>query len=245
MKQVFSYIGNVFLFLVSIIKVFPRITRSLRLISAQVMSMGIESLPIVLFTSLFTGMVTAYQASFQVGGLMPDVYIGMAVAKAFMIELGPVLTGLIVAGRISSSIAAELGTMRVTEQIDALETLAINPVRYLALPRLVSGLICVPLLTVVSELIGCFGGGLCAITLFHIKPIVYMEGLRTYYIARELWGGLLKAFMFGFCISLMGCYYGFTTTGGAEGVGRAATKAVVSSCILILFFDFIIAWIVF
>ncbi|OYD16904.1 hypothetical protein CH333_02340 [candidate division WOR-3 bacterium JGI_Cruoil_03_44_89] len=244
-ESVFGYIGGVCLFLWTIITKLYQVPRSFKLIVNQIVSMGIGSLPIVVVVSLFMGMVTAYQAALQVGGYMPESYLGMAVAKALMIELGPLLTGLIVAGRVSSSLAAEIGTMKVTEQIDALESLAVDPIRYLAMPRFVSGLISLPILTVISELVGFFGGGLCAVLLFDIRPIVYIEGLRVNYFPHELWGGLLKALCFGFVIALMGTYYGFTTKGGAEGVGKAATKAVVSASILILFFDFLIAWIVF
>lgn len=243
-EPVFGYIGGVCLFLWTIITKLHQIPRSFKLIVNQVLYIGINSLSIVIVVSLFIGMVTAYQASFQVGGYMPEPYLGMAVAKALMIELSPLLTGLIMAGRVSSSLAAEIGTMKVTEQIDALESLAIDPIRYLAMPRFVAGLISLPLLTVVSELVGFFGGGLCAIFLFDIKPIVYIEGLRVNYFPHELWGGLLKALCFGFVITVMGTYYGFMAEGGAEGVGKAATKAVVSSSILILFFDLLVAWII-
>ena len=244
-ESFFGYIGRVCIFLGAIIVKLYYLPRSFRLILEQIVHMGIASMPIVIFTSFFAGMVTAYQASFQAGDYMPDAYLGMAVAKAFMIELAPLLTGLIVAGRVSSSLAAEIGTMRVTEQIDALESLAIDPIRYLAMPRFIAGIIVLPLLTGLSLFVAFFGGGICSIFIFDVKPIVYIEGLRMQYYPHELWGGLLKAFCFGFVISLMGTYYGFMTEGGAEGVGKAATKAVVSASILLLFFDLFIAWIVF
>ena len=244
-ESVFGYIGKICLFLWAIVTKFHQIPRSGRLIVNQIVDMSISSLPLVMITALFGGMVTAYQAAFQVGGFLPEPYLGMAVAKAFMIELGPLLTGLVVAGRVSSSLAAEIGTMKVTEQIDALESLAVDPIRYLAMPRLISGLISLPLLTIVAEIVAFIGGGICAASVFDVRPIVYIEGLRINYFPHELWGGLLKALCFGFVIALMGTYYGFEAEGGAEGVGRAATKAVVSSSILVLFFDLIIAWLVF
>lgn len=244
-ESFFGYIGRICFFMWSIIIKLYYVPQSFRHIVNQVVHMGIDSIPIVLFTSFFAGIVTAFQAADQVGGYIPEPYLGMAVAKAFMIELGPLLTGLIVAGRVSSSLAAEIGTMKVTEQIDAIESLAIDPIRYLAMPRFVAGIISLPLLTVVALLVGFLGGGVCAVLMFGIRPIVYIEGLRLQYYPHELWGGLLKAICNGFVISLMGIYYGFEAEGGAEGVGKAATRAVVSASILVLFFDLIIAWLVF
>ena len=244
-ESIFGYIGRVCLFFWAIIAKLHQIPRSFSLIVDQVLYTGVNSLPIVVIVSLFLGMVTAHQVAHQVGGYVPEPYFGMAVAKTLMIQLCPLITGLIISGRISSSYAAEIGTMKITEQIDALESLAIDPIRYLAMPRFVSGLISLPLLTIVSVLVGCFGGGLYAIFIANISPIVYIEGLRINYLPYELGGGLLKALCFGLVIAVMGTYHGFMADGGAEGVGRAATNAVVSSSILILFFDLLVAWIVF
>lgn len=244
-ESVFGYVGRVCLFLWAIIRQLYQIPVSLRLIANQILYTGASSLPIVIMVSLFIGMVTAHQASHQVGGYLPETYLGMAVAKVLMIQLSPLITGLIIAGRVGSSYAAEIGTMKVTEQIDALESLAIDPIRYLAMPRFISGLVSLPLLTVVSVVVGCLGGGLSAVFLFDIRPIVYIEGLRINYLPQDLWAGLLKAVCSGFVIPLMGVYYGFMAEGGAEGVGKAATKAVVSSSILIIFFDLLVAWIIF
>lgn len=244
-ESIFGYIGRVCLFFWAIVTKLHQIPRSFSLIADQVLYTGVNSLPIVVIVSLFLGMVTAHQVAHQVGGYIPEPYFGMAVAKTLMIQLCPLITGLIISGRISSSYAAEIGTMKITEQIDALESLAIDPIRYLAMPRFVSGLISLPLLTIVSVLVGCFGGGLYATFIADIRPIVYIEGLRINYLPHELVGGLLKALCFGFVITVMGTYYGFMADGGAEGVGRAATKAVVSSSVLILFFDLLVAWIVF
>ena len=171
--------------------------------------------------------------------------IGMSVIKAFMIELGPILTALIVGGRCGSSITAEIGSMRITEQIDALETLAIDPMRYLVLPRTLGATIALPLLTVISLVAGCLGGGFCAIVLMHIKPAVYTAGLKFPFMQHELWGGLVKAVIFGTVIGFMGSYYGFKATGGTEGVGKATTRAVVAIFVLIIILDFVVAKLIF
>ena len=245
MKGAIEYIGEVALFVKELFRTIPMFYKSFHLIIEQIVFIGIGSLLIVLATNFFGGAVTAYQAAFQGHQYLPDVYIGMSVIKAYMIELGPLLTGLIVGGKVGSAITAEIGSMRITEQIDALETLAIDPVRYLVLPRVIGAAIALPLLTAIAELMACIGGGVCAILFLHIKPLVYLEGLRLQFLTHELWGGLIKALVFGIIIGLMGSYYGFKTTGGAEGVGRATTRAVVSIFVLILLFDFVIAQIVF
>ncbi|MDI6839290.1 MAG: ABC transporter permease [bacterium] len=245
MKGTFEYIGDVALFVKDVFRTIPRFYKSTHLIIEQIVFIGVGSLLIVLVTNFFGGAVTAYQAAFQGREYLPDVYVGMSVIKAYMIELGPLLTGLIVGGRVGSSITAEIGSMRITEQIDALETLAIDPIRYLVLPRVIGGAIALPLLTVAAEFIACVGGGVCSVFLLHIKPLVYLEGLRFQFMQHILWGGLLKAFVFGIIIGLMGSYHGFRATGGAEGVGKATTYAVVSIFILVLIFDFVIAQIVF
>lgn len=237
----FDYVGGVSILIASVVKTIPKVHKSFRLIVDQIVAMGIQSLPIVGFVSFFAGAVVAYEAVYQGGGILPDLYIGRSVLMSLTIELGPLLTALIVAGRVSSSIAAELGTMRVTEQIDALESLAIDPTRFLVLPRVVSGAIVLPLLTIFSVFIGCIGGFVCSITLLRIEPIVYIEGLRFQFLTRPVWVALVKAIIYGLIIAIMGSYHGFYAEGGARGVGQGATRAVVSSCILIIFFDFVTA----
>ena len=244
-KSFFSYVGGVIIVLVEGFKSFYKIPRSYKLVLNQIVSMGIASLPIVVLVSVFAGMVTGFQAAFQTKGYVPELYVGMGVAKAVMIELGPMLTGLIVAGRVSSSIAAELGTMRVTEQIDALEIMGINPGRYLIMPRIFSGIITLPILTIFAEVIMILGGLFVSVYGLDISPYIYLRGVRTNFIQIELWGGLIKSIVFGLIIGLMGCYHGFHAKGGAEGVGQATTRAVVSSMVLVLIFDYIIARVVF
>jgi len=244
-RSFFSYVGGVIIILTEGFKNFHRIPKSYRLILNQILSMGISSLPIVVLVSIFAGMVTCFQAAFQTKAYVPELYVGMSVAKAVMIELGPMLTGLVVAGRVSSSIAAELGTMKVTEQIDALEIMGIDPGRYLVMPRIFSGIITLPILTILAEIIMILGGLFVSVYGLDISPYIYLRGVRTNFIQIELWGGLIKSVVFGLIIGLMGCYHGFQSKGGAEGVGQATTRAVVSAMVLILIFDYFIARVVF
>lgn len=245
MKSIFIYVGTLSLFVKEIIFALPKFYKSKKLIIEQIITIGVGSLPLICISMLFTGGVTALQAKVQGSQYLPDVYIGMSVIKAFMIELGPLLTGIIVTGKSGSAIAAEIGAMKITEQIDALETLAIDPIKYLVVPRVVACLIVVPLLTWVAEISGCVGGGIFSILVLHIKPEVYIVGLKLNFMPHELWGGLVKALTFGLIIGIMSSYYGFKTEGGTEGVGRAATRAVISIFMLILISDFIVAKIVF
>lgn len=236
-----SYVGGVSSMFFRLILALPRFHRSLVPIAEQLSLMGVNSLPLVLLTSAFLGMVTAIQAAYQSGGYVPDVYIGVGVGKAIMIELSPIIIGLVVAGRVGSSIAAELGTMRVTEQIDAMESMALDPVRFLVLPRFLSGIITLPLLVIFSEAVAIGAGLLIALSGLGMSTHTFITGVRLNFIPRDIFGGLLKALIFGGIIATMGCYHGFNAEGGAEGVGRATTQAVVSSCLLILVFDYLIA----
>jgi phospholipid/cholesterol/gamma-HCH transport system permease protein len=189
-------------------------------------------------------MVAAVQAAYQMQGLVPPIWLGTGIARAVMIELGPVLTALVVAGRVGAGIAAELGTMRVTEQIDALETMAIDPVSFLVMPRFVAGAVMVPVLTIFANFVALVGGWLVAVASVGISSQVYLDGLRFHFHTKDLMGGIVKSIFFGIIIATSGCFHGFATEGGAEGVGRAATKAVVTAAVLILIFDYIVsAWI--
>ncbi|MGO1117116.1 MlaE family ABC transporter permease [Rhodovibrionaceae bacterium A322] len=211
-----------------------------RILLRQMIEIGYYSLPVVGLTALFTGMVLALQSYTGFADFGAETAIPQVVVWSMTRELGPVLAGLMVAGRIGAAMAAELGTMRVTEQIDALATLSTNPFKYLIAPRLLAGFLMLPLLVVVADIIGIFGGYLVASTKLGLNPSTYI--INT--IASLEWdgviSGLVKAAVFGFLITLMGCYQGFNSRGGAQGVGTATTNAVVSSAILILCFDYFI-----
>jgi phospholipid/cholesterol/gamma-HCH transport system permease protein len=162
-----------------------------------------------------------------------------------IIELGPVLTALIVGGRVGAAIAAELGTMCVTEQIDALTAMAINPIRYLVVPRVVASIVMLPVLTMLANVIGVFGGYVVAVTSIGVSTHTYVSGLQNFFFLKDLLSGLIKSVFFGAIIGWMGCHYGFRTEGGAEGVGVATTRAVVSACVLVLISDYVLANVLF
>lgn len=200
----------------------------------QLLSIGYFSLPVVGMTALFTGAALALQiwaggARFNAGTVVPSI-----VAIGIVRELGPVLGGLMVAGRVSSSIAAEIGTMRVTEQIDALTTLSTDPMKYLVLPRILAGLIAVPALVAVGDVIGIFGGYLIGINRLGFNSGAYIKNTLDFLTATDIASSLTKACAFGFVLTLMGCYHGYHSGRGAQGVGSATTNAVVSASILIL-----------
>jgi len=207
----------------------------------QMSAVGVGSLPLVILVAIFTGAVTAVQSAYQLEGMVPLRYIGAVVQKSVLIELGPVLTALVCGGRVGASIAAELGTMRVTEQIDALETMAIPPVRYLILPRVLATTIMLPVITVFADFVAVAGGFVVTSMVFDQSWHTYFEAVRNTFEAKDLFSGLTKAAVFGAVIGLMGSFYGFRTEGGAEGVGKATTQAVVSSCVLVLVLDYVLA----
>jgi len=210
---------------------------NIRNIFQQMEAIGVNSLPVVIIMAMFTGMVMAIQSA--------ENYMGPVVALSITRELGPVLTGLIVAGRAGAAMAAELGTMRVTEQIDALVTLATNPIKYLVVPRFFAGFIMLPLLAIVADAVGMVGGYLVAVYVLHANPVIYVRMSTDYLELNDIYGGLLKAGVFGAIISIVSCYKGFYTEGGAEGVGKATTGAVVYSMMLILVANYFMAALLF
>lgn len=238
-------IGDIVLFSIRTIRTVPGIPRSMRLILDSMLEIGVRSLPIVFVISIFAGATTAWQAKYQLAGLVSDRFMGTAVFKSIMLELGPVLTGLVVAGRIGASIAASLGAMRVTEQIDALSTMAIDPMRYLVLPRVAAAIVMVPMLTVYGVFFGIAGAMYVSVHFLDVSGGIFIYGLRHFFYINDVIVGLSKAVVFGAGLSVLGCYYGFNAEGGAEGVGRAAIRAYVSSAVFILLSDFVVASIAF
>ena len=211
-----------------------------RLIVRQMVDIGYYSLPVVAMTTLFAGMVLALQSytgfsRFAAEGAIPSVVV-LSITR----ELSPVLAGLMIAGRIGAAMAAELGTMRVTEQIDALETLSTNPMKYLIAPRLVAGVTMLPLLVLIGDILGVFGGYLVSVYKLGFNEQVYLINSWNFVEAQDIISGLVKASVFGFLVALMGCYHGFHSRGGAQGVGAATTNAVVSASILILIANYLI-----
>jgi phospholipid/cholesterol/gamma-HCH transport system permease protein len=213
----------------------------------QMDEIGVKSLGIVLLTGFFTGMVLALQSSVQLQAFGISALVGRLVAGSMIRELGPVLAGLMVAGRVGSGIAAQLGSMRVTEQIDALNTLGTDPIKKLVTPRVLAALIMLPILTIINDFVGIVGGNLIASLLIGIPSGQYWRtvweqivsgGFTLHYIPNDFIQGLVKPFVFGGIIAISGCYFGLNTTGGTEGVGQATTRTVVLSSILILIVDY-------
>ncbi len=200
----------------------------------QVMRIGYFSLPVVGLTAFFTGGVLALQIYIGSSRFNAESLVSSIVALGIVRELGPVMAGLMVAGRVSAAIAAELGTMRVTEQIDALTTLSTSPHRYLVAPRLAAAIVTLPLLVAIADTIGILGGYIVGTRALDFNGVAYIKNTVDFLNAGDVLSGLIKAAVFGFIIALMGCYHGFYSRGGAQGVGRATTNAVVSASVLIL-----------
>lgn len=211
----------------------------------QMVRVGVDSIPVVILTTMFTGMVLALQTYLGFQRVHAEQFVASVVSLAMLRELSPVLVGLMVTGRVGSSMAAEIGTMRVTEQIDALKALATEPIQYLFVPRVVAGIVMLPFLVVIGDALGIYGGYLVAVKLLHTNPVAYKQNTFEFLSLNDLWSGLIKAAFFGLILTLTGCVRGYYTTGGAEGVGRATTYAVVSASLIILLTDFFLTKVLF
>lgn len=216
--------------------------------------MGVGSLPILLLTGLFTGMVLALQSAVALQQFGADIYVGSLVGASMVRELGPVLAALIFAGRVGSGVAAEIGAMRVTEQIDALQSFGTDPIKKLVTPRILAGLIMLPILTIVTDAVGIFGGLLVSVFKIQVPADAYLRGVwgalaQSGYVfgvfPRDFVGGLLKPLVFGGIVALTGCHYGLAAKGGTEGVGTATTRAVVTASILVLAVDYFLTQLLF
>jgi phospholipid/cholesterol/gamma-HCH transport system permease protein len=205
----------------------------------QMVRVGFDSIPVVLVTTLFTGMVLALQTFNGFARFHAENLVGSVVALSLTRELAPVLTALMVTGRVGSAMAAELGTMRVTEQIDALTSLATEPVQYLIVPRVTASVLMMPLLVIMGDAVGIYGGYLVAVQLLGANPVAYVDNSFQYlHVSDDVVSGIIKAAVFGLVFSLIACVRGYTTTGGAEGVGKSTTRAVVSGSLTVLVVDF-------
>jgi len=208
----------------------------------QMISIGTKSIPIVILTSLFTGMVSAVQAAYQMeSSLVPTWYIGSLVGETLLLELAPVITCLVLAGRVGATITAEIGSMRVTEQIDALETLSIDPIEFLISPRILAAFIMFPVLIVVADIFGIIGGIIAATSSVGIDSYQFLKGFKTWFKPWDAWYGMIKGLSFGLAITTIACYCGFYTEGGSKGVGTSTTTTVVISCVAIMILDYVLA----
>lgn len=220
------------------------LTKDWDLLVSQMMQIGVQSLPLVTIVSIFAGAVSAWQAAYQFGGIVPMSYLGPATGTVMILEMGPVLTGLVIAGRNGASIAAEIGSMRVTEQIDALESMAIDPVRYLAVPRVLAATIMLPVLVIFADFIGMIGAFAVANLAYDQSVSVFFGSYREYFAVTDLVVSLSKGLVFGFTTALVGVHVGLQTEGGAKGVGASAIKAFVFSAAVILINDFLVTTII-
>jgi phospholipid/cholesterol/gamma-HCH transport system permease protein len=203
----------------------------------QMRKLGVDSLGVALFLAVFTGMVLALLSSYMFTRAIPLYFVGTLVTKAVMLELGPVLTGMALAGRVGANIAAELGTMVVTEQVDALETLAISPHAYLVTPRVLAATLMFPLVTALANAVAILSGWFTAINLLDLSSSDFLRGAQQFYKFKDIWFGLLKSASFGTAIATMGCFHGLRARGGAQGVGNSTRRAVVRGCQAILVLD--------
>ena len=238
MGRFFQLVGRIFAWT-------PRPPYDVRELFRQMVKVGFNSIPVVLLTAMFTGMVMALQMFTVLRRINAESFVGSGVSLSMVRELAPVLSGLIVAGRAGSAMGAELGTMRVTEQIDALEVMATDPVHYLVVPRVWAGTIMLPLLVVMANGVGILGGYIVAVVLMGANPVTYTERSFQFMDLNDVFSGLIKAAVFGFLLAAIGCQQGFYTRGGAEGVGRATTSAVVVASIAILVADFFLTRLLF
>jgi phospholipid/cholesterol/gamma-HCH transport system permease protein len=239
-------LGSTFMLLLKAIYYFKDIPRSLGQIFEQCFFIGNKSLSLIIITSIFIGAVSAWQAAYQFKFIgAPLRYLGAAVGKAIVIELSPVLSALVIAGRVGAGIAAEIGAMKVTEQVDALESMAISPIRYLIMPRLFASALMIPLLTVFSAFVAIGGALLVSVLFVDISHETFLLGVKNSFKIFDLVSGLIKSTVFGLIIGVVGCHEGYHAEGGARGVGRATTEAVVISAVMIFIADYIIATILF
>ncbi len=235
-----SRAGDILIFLFHSLYWFKSAFRMRKEITAQVYSMGAGSLPVVSLMAIFTGMVMGLQAGHELLRFQATQWLGGIVGATLARELGPVLTGLIVAGRVGAAMTAELGTMKVSEEIDALRAMAINPIRFLAVPRIISSIIILPLLTVYTNITGLLGGFIIGKAQLNVKLFSYLEGIARFVTLKDIWNGLIKSIVFGLIIGLISCYEGFTTEGGARGVGESTTRSVVITFLLVLIADYVV-----
>ncbi len=238
-------VGRTSLFLTDTVRSATRSLPRLRLVFQQMEFVGVRSVSVVVLTGTFTGMVLALQSYYGFRKFGAESLVGTTVALSMARELGPVLTSLMVTARAGSAIAAELGTMRVTEQIDALTVMAVDPIRHLVVPRILAGLLMVPVLCVISDFVGVSGGYFVGVKLLGINSGVYVANTVKYVELADVFNGLVKAACFGLILTTIGCYKGFYASGGAHGVGRATTEAVVLASVLILISDYFLTAIMF
>ncbi|OIP51160.1 MAG: ABC transporter permease [Fibrobacteres bacterium CG2_30_45_31] len=240
-----SGVGEIFCILFYTLRALPYAHKNVNLIVKQMVAIGVSSVPLLFVTSIFTGMVATVQADFQFRGLVSDKFVGTAACKMILIELGPLLTALVLAGRVGSALAAEIASMREKEELDAYAVLDLDPYRYLALPRFIAFFTMVPCLTIISNGLALLGGWIVSVLALDITTYTFYTGMQYLFQPMDLFAGVIKSFVFGVTIFLLGYYHGLNASAGARGVGLATKDVVVSSCLMILILDFVVAAILF
>lgn len=233
-------IGEIVLLSLNIFRYSVTIFKNRKLIIFQMEHVGVNSIPLVLIIAIFTGAVAAWQAAYQLKGLAPLSFLGTATSRAIITELGPVLTAIVIAGRVGASIAAELGSMKVTEQIDALETMGISPVMFLAMPRFLASVLMMPILVLIADVIAVLGAYVISDYFLGVSFEVFFDSVKRFFQLGDFFFGIIKGIFFGGVTSLIGCHIGFKTEGGAEGVGLSTIKSFVITSALILILDYIL-----
>ena len=207
----------------------------------QMARIGVDSVPVALFIATFTGVVLAQMAEYSFTGAIPLYFVGTLVGKTMVLQLGPVLTGLALSGRVGANIAAEIGTMRITEQVDALETMAYDPNAYLVVPRVIAGAVMFPMVVLLANGVGIAAGWVTSLSLLDVTSVEFLKGLRLFFRPWDVWFSVIASVTFGITITAVGCFFGLHTDGGAEGVGRSTTRSVVASSMIILVLDAFLA----
>lgn len=226
-----------------VVRNLPYAWRDRRRLAYQMDHVGVNSIPLVMLVGFFAGAIIAWQGAYQFKGMVSLDVLGGQATRVIVMEMGPVLTALVIAGRIGASMTAEIGTMKVTEQVDALRTMAIDPIRYIVLPRFLGLTIMMPVLTMFSNFVGILGCYIVSSYFLDISQQTFMDSIKSYLMIQDINGGLIKSFIFGMLISLVGCYKGLSTGGGARGVGRSTISSFVLSAIFILIGDFLL-WLI-
>lgn len=243
--EFFREFGQVVKLFFEVIKSVPRLVKNRKIFFYQLEHIGVNSIPLVLIIATFTGAVAAWQAAYQLKGIAPLSFLGSATSRSIITELGPVLTAIVIAGRVGASIAAELGSMKVTEQIDALETMGINPVSYLATPRIIASIIMMPILVIFADAISIIGAYFISNLFLGVSFNVFFLSVKRYFLFSDFMFGLIKGMLFGGVTALLGCHIGFRTEGGAEGVGLSTIRSFVISSAMILILDYILWTLIF
>ena len=238
---VFTTFGEYVLLIIQIFKYPKQWKDYINLTFDQMMIIGTKSIPIVILTAIFSGMVTSVQSAYQFESWTPTWFVGSIVGESILLELAPVISALVLTGRVGATIAAEIGTMRVTEQIDAIESLSFNPVLYLVFPRIVAGVFMFPILVIIASFFGIFGGWFSATISMDVSTYDFFKGFKTWFHPFDAFLGIIKSIFFGFTITSIACFQGYRAKGGAQGVGEATTVTVVASCVMIVVLDYIIS----